>query len=266
MDDLYMCSLQRITVLDPSVNVTFNGTHDDNRTDADVDLVQIYSSNTPFIINQLFTTFPNLRFLNIYDSNLATIVIPPEAQILQLSIVGNNISTLTSSSFRNQTQLRYFYITHSGVTDIDEDAFGDMHAVEYFSLWNNSIQKLLPRTLAPLINALRINFRNNLLSIIDEDIFLQNTNLEELYLGFNQIDQIHPRSFVNLRNSLSMIDLTGNQCVSQSFSLESDQDWTTMNNSLEVCFRNTPVKRNITLEFSGPMTIYDELGNILAKF
>lgn len=261
-----MCSLQRITVLDSSVNVTFNGTHTDNRTDADVDLVEIYSSNTPFIIHQLFTTFPNLRILNIYDSNLATIVIPPEAQLLQLVIQGNNISKIESSSFRNQTQLRYFYITNSGVADIDEDAFEDMHAAEAFSLWNNKIQKLTPRTLAPLINAVRINLQNNLLSIIDEDIFLQNTNLEELYLGHNQIDQIHQRSFVNLRNSLSYLDLTGNKCVSQTFYLRSDQDWTSMNSSLERCFRSTPVQRNITMEFSGPMTIFDEFGNIIAKF
>lgn len=259
-----MCSLGRITVLDPSVNVIFNGTHTGNRTDADVDLVEIWSSNTPFIINQLFTTFPNLQFLNIYDSNLATVFIPPAAQLVQLVIQNNNVSKIESNSFRNQTQLRWFLITNSGVTDIDEDALEDLHAVEDFVFWNNNIQKLTPRTLAPLINAKRMTFRNNLISKIDEDTFLNNTNLELLELNGNRIDQIHPRAFANLRNSLSSLYLDGNQCVSQTFYLQNDQDWTAMNNALERCFRNTP--RNITMEFSGPMTIYDEFGNIIAKF
>ncbi|KAJ6647120.1 Chondroadherin [Pseudolycoriella hygida] len=265
IDDLYMCSLGRITVLDSSVNVTFNGTHDSNKTDAHVDLVEIWSSNTPFIISQLFSTFPNLRFLNIYDSNLATIVIPPVAQLIQLVVQGNNVTTITRNSFRNQTQLRYLYVTHSGVTDIDNDAFEDLRGVQYFSLWNNSITKLAPRTLAPLVNVLRLSFRNNSLSTIDEDTFLGNTNLQHLEFGGNQINQIHPRAFVNLRN-LTAIDLTANRCVEQSFELKSDQDWNAMNDSLALCFRNSqPVKRSITLEFSGPMTIYDELGNIIAQ-
>ncbi|XP_037040586.1 chondroadherin-like protein [Bradysia coprophila] len=252
--DVYMCSLGHITVLDPSMNVTFNGTHTGNRTDADVDLVEIWSSNTPFIINQLFITFPNLQYLNIYDSNLATVVIPPVAQLVQLVIQGNNVSKIESNSFPNQTQLRYFYITNSGVTDIDQDAFVGLHGVEDFAFWNNNIQKLAPRTLAPLTNAKRMTFRMNRISIIDEDTFLHNKNLELLELTDNQIHQIHPRAFASLRNSLSSLYLNGNQCVSQIFRLENDQDWSAMNIALARCFGSRTRTKEIN---NGPMTIYN---------
>lgn len=254
------------------MNVTFTGTHANNRTDSDVTDVEILFSNTPFIIHQLFTTFPNLVRLDIYSSNLETIIIPPEAQLLRLGVDANKLLRIESDSLRNQTQLLYFSASRNQITAIDEDVFEDLHSLENLVLNDNRIQELTPRTLAPLTRAYSINFERNLLTTIDEGIFSLNTNLQYLLLQYNQIDKIHPRTFSDLRNNLVFVNLYENQCVSRSFSLNSQDDleWMTINNLLQRCFSNffggDPEVRNVTMQFRGPLTIYDDFGNMIARF
>lgn len=270
--DIYLCQLENITVLDPLLPVTFTGTHLDNRTNADVNLISISNSNTPFIINQLFTTFPNVFELDIADSNLQTLIIPPEAQLEIMAIFGNNISRIESDSLRNQTELQLFYAPNNQIVTIDEDAFSDLHSLEFLLLAENNIQELSPRTLSNLTRIYEIHLENNLLTTIHDDTFSQNVNLGYLFLVNNQIDRIHPRIFSNIRNNLVYVDFYDNQCITSSYGVypEGDEAWMTLNNALRPCFNNylgndNDVK-NITLQFTGSLTIFDGFGNIMARF
>lgn len=61
----YECYLDNITVLEIPENVTFTGQHLPNRTNADVDIVQVANSNMPVVIPQIFETFSNVSVLYI---------------------------------------------------------------------------------------------------------------------------------------------------------------------------------------------------------
>lgn len=270
--NLYVCGLQNITVLDPLENVTFTGTHAPNRTDADVNYVGISNSNTPFIIQQLFTTFPSITGLDIVNSNLQTIQIPPVVQLEELAIFGNNISRIESASLRNQTRLIQLFAMNNGIATIDEDAFEDLSSLLTLIISDNRITELHPRTLSNLTEVVQIYFDRNLITTIDEDTFSQNTNLAFLFFEDNEIDKIHPRTIAKIRNNLNFLNLSGNRCISNSFSTypEGDLEWMTIHNLLQPCFNNflgnDPDVRNVTMQLRGPLTIFDSFGNMIARF
>lgn len=270
--DLYVCQLENITVLDPLAAVTITGTHLDGRTDADVNFVAISDSNTPFIIQQLFTTFPNIIELDILDSNLETLIIPPEVQLEAIALIGNNITRIESGWLRNQTELNLFYAPDNQIVTIDEDAFEDLISLEFLLLTDNRIQELSPRTLSNLTLLSQVYFASNLLTTMHDNTFAQNVNLAYLFMNDNQIDRIHPRIFSNVRNNLAYVDFYGNQCIGNSFGVypQGDSEWMTLNSALRPCFNNylgneNDVK-NITMQFTGSLTIFDGFGNMMARF
>lgn len=114
----YECVLEGITVADPTMNVIFGGVHLENKTEADVAAVYIINSNTPFMISQLFTTFPNMIDLEIESSNLQSIDVPASARLQYLILYRNNIRRLESGSIQNQTEIYLFEATGNYIQEI----------------------------------------------------------------------------------------------------------------------------------------------------
>ena len=267
----YVCILREITVLDPSQNVTFGGTHVEGLTNDDVTFVEILYSDTPFIIPQMFTTFPHINVLRISYSNLQSINIPDSVQLLELWVDRNNISRIESRTFENQESLRYLNVRDSKIQEIDEDAFIGLSALESLVLMDNHIATLAPRTFHPLINVTYLDLNRNNLTSISDELFSQNTQIVNLYLDFNQIEEISPRFTTGFGETLRYIDLEGNNCVDRRFEIDNKDDFSRiiLHNSLRTCFNNfqgtIPDLKRITLEFEGPMKLYDEFGNIVAS-
>lgn len=270
----YICFLNGIEVLDPSANVIFTGQHIGDRTNDDVEIVQIDNSNTPFVIPQIFTTFPFLIDLTVQESNLQSINIPDSIQLVWLYLYGNNISTIESSDVTglvSQRSLNYLYITSSLVQNIDENAFVGLENVTALVLINNNITEIRNGTLAPLVNVRRIDFERNSLSRIEEDTFAWNRNVQSIYLEFNQINAVSPRFLVSQRDSfLNYVNLRGNECVDELYFVNEETGLIRMNNELRGCFNNflgeVSELRRVIMEFVGHITIIDEFGNIIARF
>lgn len=264
----YVCRLTGIEVLNRSQQVTFGGEHLDNRTNANVDVVEIRDSNTPFIIPQIFTTFPNIVELEVITSNVQAIEIPDNIQLIELTLSGNNISRIVNETFINQTRLQFFTAVNSGIREIEENAFVGLSSLRGLVLINNNITELAPRTLTPLISAVRIDFERNELTRV-EDVFSSCTNLTYLYLEYNQINEISPFFASVTQDSLYSVNLSGNQCVDRFFFFEDEIELIVLNNALSPCFRNfngnDTETRRITLEFQGPLALFDEFGNIIAR-
>jgi hypothetical protein len=135
-------------------------------------------------------------------------------------------------------------------------------------LTNNSVSEILPRTFNPLISLERIFFEGNNLTRLG-DIFTMNRNIYLLRFENNQINEIAPTLLRNNFENFYYFNLIGNRCVSRSFLLDDEFEWILMNNLLSPCFENfnggVPKPRRITLEFSGPLALFDEFGNIIAR-
>jgi len=263
----YECELNQIEVLDPALNVVFVGNHLDGRTHENVTYVRINNSNTPFIIQQIFTTFFNIVRFEIFGSNLESISIPPSIQLNWIAIGGNNISRIERDSVSNQTLLGYFNLASNNIEHIDEDAFEGLTSVDSFVFFNNRIRALAPRTFHPLSYVMSIDLEGNLLTRIDEELFANSPNLMFIYLERNQINEIHPRFADNLRGSLRYINLSENVCVGRDFALYEEEDWSSLDEGLTTCFDNfnatQPARRRITMEFEGPLSLFDENGNLI---
>lgn len=128
----YVCSLTEIEVLDPTIEVTFGGTHLQNLTELDVDVIWVVDSNTPFMIQSIFTTFPNINELTIEASNLQSISIPSDSRVEWLFLYGNNISRLEAGSVPGPSIMYYFEAVDCGIMDIDEGVIRQTLKFKYF--------------------------------------------------------------------------------------------------------------------------------------
>ena len=264
----YICRLERIEVLNETLEVVITGDHLTNRTDADVSAVLIRNSSTPFMIQQIFLTFPNILELDIQGSNLQSIIIPESVQLVGLVLSRNNISRIVNETFAGQSRLQFITAIDAGIQEIEEDAFLGLESLKSLVLIDNRISELTQQTLSPLVNVARLDFERNLLTQIG-NIFTTNLNLTNLYLEYNQINEISPIFVQHIQNSLETINLRGNHCVDRYFTFNLEMELVIFNNLMTPCFNNfvgeIPKTRQITLEFQGPLSLFDAFGNIIAR-
>lgn len=266
---LYVCNLNNIEVLNPTQTITFGGNHIGGRTNANVTAVIIRNSNTPFVIQQIFTTFANIDELEIESSQLQSVIIPETVLLRILQLNGNNITRLGSGLLQAQSQLQYFSAIDSNIREIDEDAFVGLARLRSLLLIGNLIEEIAPRTFHPLINLIYLDLEANNLRSIGEDLFSQNTGLNSIYLEWNRINEIAPRFLANLGNNLYFINLTGNVCVNRSFQIGNEENLIIINNLLRTCFNNfsgrTTDLRDLKAKFRGSLRVYDEFDNIIGS-
>lgn len=266
----YECEFNHITVEDPTQNIIIGGTHLEGRTDDDVRIVWIRNSNTPFMIQQIFTTFPNLDELYIHNSSLASINIPESAQLSEVYLDNNNITRIQNGAFGSQSNLWYLNLRENNIQEIEEDAFLGLSALETLNLIGNHIETLAPRTLHPLTNLTVLDFERNSFTSINDEWFSQNSRIRILFLEFNQIDEVSPRFFGRFDN-LEHVDFSGNVCVNRNFYIENDDDFSVigLHNALRRCYNNfvgeVSEMRRVTFEFVGSMRLFDEFGNLVAN-
>jgi len=265
----YGCLLVGIEATDPNEAIVFAGDHLGDRSDEDVEVVHIRTSNTPFMIPEIFTTFPNMFELDIQNSNLESINIPDTVSLVWLILYRNNISRIDNDSIRGQTELYYAELMYNGIEVIEEEAFRDFGGVNTLVLIGNNIAEIIGTTLHPLTSAVYIDFERNQLTSIGPETFLMNTNAYAIYCEFNQINSIHPQFAVGIRYTLRFINFAGNQCVDQSFPLQDGTGWIIMHNALQTCFNNfegtVPEEREVTMRFVGNIVFQDENGNVIGR-
>jgi len=265
----YACELTGIEVLDPAEPITITGDHLDNMGNDDVLVLQIRSSNTPFMIPQLFATFANMYECDIQESNLESILLPPSVQLIWFIVYRNNVSRVDSLSIRGQERISYLELIENGITEIAEDAFQGIETINSIVLIGNELTVIPPTLFHPLVRTSYIDLERNNIVRIDETHFAMNTNLFSLYMEYNQVNEIHPNFSAGVRNNLRYMNLIGNTCVDNSFPLQDDNGWAFMHNALQTCYNNfhglEPELRRVILEFVGNLIISDENGNIIAR-
>jgi hypothetical protein len=265
----YICRFVGIDVTDPSQPVTIGGNHVAGRTNADVSVVQIRNSNTPFVIQQIFTSFPNLIELDIQNSNLQELTLSPTVQLEYLTLYRNNVSRIANRTFVGQSRLEFIEAMDNRIVEIEENAFEGLENLFGLMLIGNRISQLPPTVFHPLTNILYLDLEQNRIERIDEGIFAENTLLESLFLEFNQINAVSPTFTRSLSTDLQYLNLQGNRCIDRPFALRESIDMIILNNALNTCFNNfigeAPTRRQITLEFTGPLSLFDEFGNIIAR-
>lgn len=257
-------------MLDPSQNVVIGGAHLQNRSNVNVQVVRVVDSNTPFVIQQIFTTFSNMYQLEIINSQLQTINISDAVQLEWINILGNNISRIENGTFTRQLRLTTMDLSDNNIQEIQERAFEGLTELNSLDLVNNSISNLAPQTFYPLTRLRYLHLEANNLSSISAELFSQNYSMRSVYLKDNKITQVSPRFSSSFGYYLNTINMEGNLCVNRRFVLDGDEfSYTTLHNFLRSCYHNfsgsSSDNKSVILGFNGYLRLFDEYGNLVGS-
>ena len=272
----YTCLLENIVQLNEFAMIFVSGIHISGRNNHNVRSIRIANSTTPFIITQLFTTFPFATTLEIENSRLERINSTSflRAGALEaIRITHNPLRTIVTGVFRNLTRLRVLNLNNNQINQLPDQLFDGLTSLEILTLAYNRIFNVTSNTFRSLtrLEALDLSFNN--LTHISGDSIYHNMNLITLALRNNQIQAIQP-NFVNNLNNLSLLMLGNNNCVDQTFIRPSNWNLT---DGLRTCFNNwngTPVIpgpeipidfRKYVMYLRGELIVANENGQVISR-
>lgn len=270
LENVYYCIIEGATVADDeNANIVFGGTHQTNRSNVDVERVEIRNSNIPFVMTQIFTTFPNLRRIEIRASGLARI---------------------QSNAFSNAGHLDRIYITgHTQLTAIYANAFSGAVNVEIVDLGVNGIQTIHETAFDGVENLVSLIMDTNRIRELPADFFSNFPLLETINLSDNQLSSLNGRFFANNRqlininvvrnqidgigwtildglDRLRLFDARQNLCVNDQWRLWGPITVETIRHGLAACFSNPSIDprdielRRFVLEIRGGLSLRLENG------
>lgn len=262
----YTCVIENVTIPDnENFNIIFGGQHLEGRDDSQVERVHIWFSNIPFIMSQVFTTFPNLEVLS-HGTNLTRI--QPNAFANASSLLefytssGPQLTTIPANAFAGATSLTWLLIRDCGIQTIDENAFSGLSQLLDLFLQNLEIRELPADVFRPLELVEIIYLNNNLLESLPGRLFEANPHLFWINLNYNRIDAIE-RDFIDNKQALERLEFRENLCASDVW-----DTWfegvtlDTMREGLRTCFDNFEGGdvKIFVMELRGHMTIRDQNG------
>lgn len=263
----YACRLLGIEVLNADQEIIVGGEHVAGQTNDDVTVLQIRNSNTPFVVPQLFAAFPNLVEFDIQNSNLQVLRIPQGVSLEYLTLYRNNMSRIENGTFIGQSKLEFIEAMDNRIEEIEEGGLEGLESLYGLMLIGNRIRTL--PSLHDVPNLMYLDLERNLIERIEDETFSRNPELISLYLEFNQINAVSTTFTRSFTSNLQFVNFQGNRCIDRTFQVRDQTDLIILNNALNPCFNNfigeVPETRRITLEFTGPLSLFDEFGNIIAR-
>lgn len=215
--DWYACIINDVSVPDDeNLDIVFVGQHLPGFDNSRVGWVDIRWSNIPFIMSELFTTFPNLEILEHQATNLTRIqpnAFANAANLNQFSTQNNpELRAIPANAFAGALNLRFLMIRFGGVQTIDENAFNGLANVDNLNLAGQDIEQLPINCFRPLESLRHVSLAFNRLETIHSSLFEANPNLESVNFGTNRINAIE-RNFLDGLPLLNSLTLHFNFCA-----------------------------------------------------
>lgn len=269
VETLYSCVLIGASVPDnENVNVIIGGTHSPGQSNANVQGILILVSTIPFIVTQLFTTFPNVIALNI-NAGLTRIQSNAFANAENLEFASisnnNNLRTVAANGFTGAGNLQVLDLNFNQIETVHETAFVGLSSLTHLYLDRNNINELHVNLFRPLTSLLMLILSENRLESLDGRLLENNRLIEHLEINRNQVNAIG-RSFLDNFAQLEFFSFVENICANNFWFIGGTTTIDTIRQGLAVCFDNfiegpdDEVKRFV-LQLRGSLTINDENGN-----
>ena len=132
-----------------------------------------------------------------------------EAEITELDLSGNGITTLQSGDFSGLTALTTLDLSSNDLEGLPADIFAGLTALERLSLANNRLIMLDVNIFANLASLTLLNLSQNSLEAPEENLFYSLSALTTLDLSGNSLMRMGPNFFGNL-TALTSLDLSQN--------------------------------------------------------
>lgn len=241
----YTCDLVGVIVADnEQANFIIGGQHFSGHGNNDVRRLRIIFSNIPFIITQLFTTFPNINAIFIWRAGLRRI---------------------QPNAFINTRGVVEFGMSNNPIEDINENAFNGLFEVRRMFLEYNQIRQLHFSSFQNMPLLEWLHCRGNQLETLDGRLIANNQLLVQIRFDGNQIIGIQ-RSFLDNQPSLSWLDLRGNRCIDRQWWLTGGNAVSidSIRQELDTCFNNFEQElRKFIVTVQGSVRILYENGTVI---
>lgn len=271
--DTYTCDLAGIVIPDnENVNIIIGGIHNPGMNNNLVGDVILTSSITPFIITQMFTTFPQLTRVWIGQSELQRI--QPNAfanagNLRDLVITGNYLlHVVPENAFTGATNLRTLDLWDNNIENIHEAAFTGLSFLGWLALDSNQISQLHVNVFRPLTSIANLEISDNRIESIDGRLFETNSQLIDLRIARNGLNAIGRNFLEGLANLWNLV-LTGNRCIDRHFLINGITTIETVRQELTTCFNNFEESpgdyRRFALELRGSLVLRHENGSEIIR-
>lgn len=202
--------------------------------------ITINNYSVPFVIPQIFSTFPNLVHSIINGNGLKRIQSNAVVDAKNLEIftarLNPRLTTVHSNAFAGATSLTQLILNTNSINEIHENAFVGLQRVRVINLNNNQLRHLPENIFRPVRRLQTLFFRNNQLDTLYASMFAHNNIMHQLEFHDNRINAIDRNFFVPIRQ-LSWLMLLRNVCANRTI-LFGTTDEQIVVETLEPCFNN----------------------------
>jgi Leucine rich repeat len=255
----------------PFYYIVVEGTHEGNRSNADVRNIVFTNSSINQIPSNVFQVFRNIIAVQAIESGVTEILAANfvfTSAIEGIFITNNNLPRLRGSPFQTRPSLTHLNLYSNGIESIDDTFFAGIVNLRYLSLGGNSLTSITPELMAPLVGLRTLLASFNSLESLSPRTFRTNRQIEMIAFEFNNISALGSGIFDNLP-SLEFIGLLGNECVNEEFELGETRTVEDINEELSPCFANAipepPRRRQLVFELRGNMTLNNDDGAVIAN-
>lgn len=210
----YTCTVQETTLTKDQNKIEFGGNHSSGSTNIDVVNLRIIYSQIPFFMTQMFTTFRNLRAVEISNGGLESIRASDflGGEMLEsIYMQYNNIKVLNGGIFAGLSRLQKLSLSKNEIEFIDGNAFSGLSSLRLLYLNDNRIRRLHRNTLNSLTELRDLSLGRNYLTRISSLLFFRNRELGYIMMDYNQISAIEGDFLENLPR-LAVLNLPMCQC------------------------------------------------------
>lgn len=237
----YGCNFDQVTVIDdPHQSFTIGGQHNPGRTNADVRQIHHQDSQIPFVISELFATFPNTIDVFFRRSGLTRFQSDAFRYAGNLEFVsasGNPLREIQANAFNGAAKLMYIDMWNNEVETVHENAFNGLESLIELRVTGSRILTLPVNVFSPLPNLQIAQFDVNLIESLDGRIFENNPTLRTIGFSGNRITAIG-REFLNGLSELRTLNFNSNLCVDRMWIIGGVTSIENVIEDLQPCFNS----------------------------
>ena len=136
-----------------------------------------------------------------------------QGHTVHVNLSYNNIREIPSGDFANYTSLETLDLNANIIASIASDAFARLVSLRRLYLEHNELIHLSHDTFQAMTCLQYLHLDNNKLYYLDKDLFSNNLMLKKLTLSSNQFTDFNRSTFVVIRSSLEIIDISFNVII-----------------------------------------------------
>lgn len=263
----YGCGVNEFVITqNETLTIAFVGNHLPGRSDIDVGSILLRHPPLPFFVNDVFTTFPNLRSMNLFQGthlNVQGHSFENARHLENLEISHSNV-VLSDFALTGAANITVLQIADCETLIIDEFAFAGLRSLNTLLIFRSNIHQLPENIFSSLVNLERFNLHQGFVETLPSNLFANNHLLQSITIIQNPINEIG-RSFINHLGRLEFLGLWLGQCVSNDWS-NVREDWVEIHRVLEPCYRNYEARsRHFSMELRGSLTIFNRSGDVVVE-